>query len=53
MENHTNRQIDVTWDFIHELAIRYNTTLREISALVWDRIYEIIWDCEKNFNKLI
>lgn len=50
MENHINRQMDITWDILHELSIRYNTTLREINTLVWNRVYDIIWDLEHNFK---
>lgn len=42
MENHTNKNIDDTADILHELAIKNNTTLREVSKHFWDEIFSIV-----------
>jgi hypothetical protein len=38
---------DITGDILHELATRYNVTLREINQIVWNRVYAIVCDCSK------
>ena len=43
MENHTNRQMDITGDIYHIMAVENKCTLREINAIVKDEIYEIVW----------
>lgn len=48
MENSSNRQIDITWDIMHTLAVEFNVTLKEINRLVWSQVYDIIWWLIKN-----
>ncbi len=49
MENNIHINTDVTSDILHELANRFNVTLREINQVVWDRVYAIVNDCTKHF----
>jgi len=42
MMNHTNKNIDLTADIIHTLAVEFKTTLREINNEVWNKVYEIV-----------
>lgn len=49
MENHTNHNIDETADILHDLAIKHNTTLREVSKHFWDEIFAIV--CKVNKAK--
>lgn len=52
MQNWINRQMDITWNLMHELAVETHTTLREINAIVKDRIYDIVWEVlRKTENK--
>ena len=47
MENHTNHNINETADILHELAIKNNTTLREVSKHFWDEIFTIVCKINK------
>ena len=42
MMNHTNKNIDVSADVEHLLAISFNTTLKEINEDVWNKVFDIV-----------
>lgn len=43
MMNNSNKQIDITADITHMLAVETNCTLKEINDIVKDSIYDIVW----------
>lgn len=49
MENTIHINSEITGDILHDLAIRYDVTLREINQVVWNRVYAIISDCTQHF----
>lgn len=50
MEKH-NRILEKTADITHDLAYTYNTNFDEINKIVWEKVYNIVWDVDRHFNK--